>query len=632
MINKIRTLNVLPRWIIAVIDLIIFATSALIGYLLRLNFEINALYEFDFLRGIGIFTIAGLVATLLTRSYAGIIRYTGIQDALRVSNANLIVLVILFLINYLSENVFPYSIALISFFVSLVLTITYRLLVKELFAYYRTIPTTQKKIVILGAGQMGIMTKDLLENDRNSNFKVVAFLEDNERKVGKTIGGVKIYSAKQELKAIIEKFDPAEIIIASPNITIGRKNDLVDYCLKYKIQVKAVPSSEMLIDGRFDVKEIREINIVDLLGRDVISLNNKFIDKEISGSVVLITGAAGSIGAELARQVLNYGPDKLILFDQAETGLFEIENELRQLKDVGGGLVSFLGDLTNRNRLRQCMSQFKPHLILHAAAYKHVPLVELNVVEAIKTNIIGTQYIADLAIEFGVRKFIYISTDKAVNPTNVMGATKRAAEIYVQSLNAQLRASNESNTQFITTRFGNVLGSSGSVIPIFKTQIMRGGPVTVTHPEVTRYFMTIPEACSLVLEAGAMGEGGEVFVFDMGEPIKILDLARRMIQISGLVEGVDINIRFTGLRPGEKLFEEPLGQSERDLKTYHPKIMIVEPQKLNFTEVIEILNHLKDNLKNENIDEMLLVKDLKSLVEDYKSNQSPYEILDKAII
>lgn len=530
MFNKIRTLNVLPRWIIVFIDLIIFSLSALTAYTLRLNFIIEEMYEYDFLRGIIIYTIAGLISSLITRSFAGIIRYTGVQDTLRVLYANLITVSIVFAVNYLSENAIPFSIALIAFLASLVLSISYRLLVKELFAYYRTVPKSLRKILIFGAGSSGIITKQILDNDTKSNIKVVGFLEDNNRKIGNILSGVKIYSARDEFEKAVLKHSPAELIIAATKLSLERKNELVDQCLEFGLKVTVVPDTTEWIGGKFNINQIHEVNIEDLLGRNTIILNNKYVEQDINGKRILITGAAGSIGSEIVRQVIRYNPAKVILFDQAETGLFEIQNELLTLGAGKDLVISYVGDITNKIRLKDCFTKYKPDIIYHAAAYKHVPMMESNVEEAFNTNILGTRNIADLAIEFAADKFVMISTDKAVNPTSVMGASKRSAEIYVQSLNHFLNSIEaEKVTKFITTRFGNVLGSSGSVIPIFKKQIPDGGPITVTHPDITRYFMTIPEACSLVLEAGTMGDGGEIFVFDMGESVKISDLAKRMI-------------------------------------------------------------------------------------------------------
>lgn len=612
------------------IDLTIFSLAALVGYLLRLNFLIDELYDFDFLRGIAIYTIAGLIASLLTRSFAGIIRYTGIQDTLRVLYANLITLAIVFAINSLSENSLPYSVALIAFLVSLVISISYRLIVKELFAFYRTVPKSQRKVLIMGAGRSGMITKQLIDNDTKSNVKVVGFLEDNPRKIGNVIGGVKIFSAKEEFEKVVLKHNPSELILAATKLSIERKNDLVDKCLEFGIKVTSVPSADQWIGGEFDINQIKEIKIEDLLGRNTIVLKNKFISQQLNDKCILITGAAGSIGSEIVRQVIRYNPAKVILLDQSETGLFEVENEIRAIKKMGANLVSFVGDVTNMSRMRECFRTFNPHLVFHAAAYKHVPMMEMNVPEAIACNILGTKNLADLSVEFDVEKFVMISTDKAVNPTSVMGATKRAAEVYVQSLNEFLISIDSESTKFITTRFGNVLGSNGSVIPIFKKQIQSGGPITVTHPDITRYFMTIPEACGLVLEAATMGDGGEIFVFDMGKSVKIVDLAKRMIQLSGLVEGKDIDIVFTGLRPGEKLFEELLDDNENNMATHHPKIMIAQTRKIDFKEVKDSIDRLEFFVTdNSALDkETDMVKVLKRMLLEYKSKSSKFETLD----
>jgi FlaA1/EpsC-like NDP-sugar epimerase len=635
MLKRIKTLNVLPRWIIVMIDLVIYAMAALFAYLLRLNFSLDALYDYNFIRGVIIFTVAGLLSSLITRSFAGIIRYTGVQDTLKVLYATLLTLGISLSVNYLSENSIPYSVSSIAFFVSLVVLTSYRLLVKELFAFYRTIPKDKKRIVIFGAGQSGMITKQLLDNDTSSNVKVIAFFEDNERKIGNVLGGVKIYSARKDFEKVIIKSNPTELIIATIAMSLERKNELVDRCLEFGIKVSTVPSTDQWIGGQFGVDQIKKIKIEDLLGRNTIRIANKYVSQELKEKTVLITGAGGSIGSELVRQIIKYHPAKVILLDQSETGLFEIENEIRtDNTDLENKVVCFVADITNRARLVSVFSEHKPDFVFHAAAYKHVPMMESNVIEAVSCNLIGTKNLADLSIEYDVKKFVMISTDKAVNPTSVMGATKRAAEIYVQSLNnflSEIEADHP--TRFITTRFGNVLGSNGSVIPIFKRQIQKGGPITVTHPDITRYFMTIPEACSLVLEAGVMGEGGEIFVFDMGKAIKIVDLAKRMIQLSGLKEVSDIDIVFTGLRPGEKLYEELLEEGENTLSTYHPKIMIARVRVINFSEVKKRFSEIESILMRSPSSfvesDMDLVKHLKGLIIEYKSRESKYSMLDR---
>ncbi|GAB5522311.1 MAG: nucleoside-diphosphate sugar epimerase/dehydratase [Roseivirga sp.] len=626
MIKNIKTLNILPRWIIVIIDLVTFAMAALVGYMLRLNFDVDALYEYNFLRGVLIFMMAGLTGSLVTRSFAGIIRYTGLQDTLRVLYANLFALAVVFSINYLSENSVPYSVAVIAFFVSLVALVSYRLLVKELFSYYRTVSQSQKKVLIFGAGRHGLTTKQVLENDMSSNVKIIGFLEDNSRKINNVISGIRIYSARQDFEKLAIKHNPQELILAANNIPVDRKNELVDQCLEFGIKISTVPSADQWIGGEFNPNQIKEIKIEDLLGRNVIDIQNKYVSKELTGKSILVTGAAGSIGSELVRQIIKYNPARLVLLDQSETGLFEIENEIRALKNVGDKMISFVADISNKERVKMAFEAYAPSYVFHAAAYKHVPMMESNAWEAIGCNVLGTKNLADLAVEHEAEKFVMISTDKAVNPTSVMGASKRAAEIYVQSLNNFLRGLDTVGTRFVTTRFGNVLGSNGSVIPIFKKQIQNGGPITVTHPDITRYFMTIPEACSLVLEAGVMGEGGEIFVFDMGESVRILDLAKRMIQLSGLQEGVDIEIVFSGLRPGEKLFEELLDDKENTLATHHPKIMISQVREMEFKKVRDICKEMEELLSSK--DEFSIVSILKRLVNEYKSRESKFEVLD----
>ncbi len=413
----------------------------------------------------------------------------------------------------------------------------------------------------------------------------------------------------------------AELVIALNELSPIRKKRIIEHCLQHKISVKTIPPVSAWINGEFNLQSIKAIKIEDLLEREPIKLRKNKISNELKDQVILITGAAGSIGSEIVRQCLSFKPKLVVLVDQGETPLYEIENELS-----AQNIEIIVGDVRNVSRMEKIFEHFKPSYVFHAAAYKHVPLMEGNPYEAINTNVFGTQNIANLSAKYQVKKFVFVSTDKAVNPTNIMGASKRIAEIYVQSLNAKLRLESDHHTMYITTRFGNVLGSNGSVIPLFKKQIEEGGPVTVTHPEITRYFMTIPEACQLVLEAGVMGNGGEIYIFDMGESIKIIDLAHKMINLSGFEVDKDIKITFTGLRPGEKLREELLNDNENTIGTHNPKIMIARVPEYNYLEVNNIINKLynqKDSLKNDT-----LVKTMKKIVPEYISNNSIYEKLD----
>jgi FlaA1/EpsC-like NDP-sugar epimerase len=478
-----------------------------------------------------------------------------------------------------------------------------------------------KRVLIYGAGGSGIITKNTLLQDSASRYDIAGFIDDNTSKIGKTLEGIRIYGPNQVFNDFLNKNDISEVIISIQNISSLRKREMIELCMEKNVSVKTVPPAQKWINGELSSNQIKNIRIEDLLERDSIELSNENISREIDGKVIFVTGAAGSIGSEIVRQLLNFHPLKVVLIDQAESPLYDLEFELKNKHDASRFEV-VVCDVTNYSRLNKAFQHFRPDHVFHAAAYKHVPLMELNPYEAVNVNIMGTRNLANLASEYKVSKFVFVSTDKAVNPTNVMGATKRAAEIYVQSLNAN------SSTSFITTRFGNVLGSNGSVIPTFRKQIENGGPITVTHKEITRYFMTIPEACQLVLEAGAMGKGGEIYVFDMGESVKIYDLATKMIKLSGLTLGKDIEIKITGLRPGEKLYEELLNEAETTMPTHHPKIMIGKVNEYPLDTVKDGLDEVSNLLQNSN-DNMLLVRKLKELVPEYISKNSMYSQLDK---
>jgi FlaA1/EpsC-like NDP-sugar epimerase len=626
----LRSLKILPRWVIVLIDCSFILFSTLLGFLLRFNFSTSDLVTNHFKEGILIYTSCGLLAILTTGSYRGIIRYTGLQDGVRIFFMLLLNVALVSSINLITlysngTFIIPFSVVLISLLSSFLFLFNYRLLVKYIFTYYRNAIIKKSRVLIFGAGQTGIITRHVI--DSTPRMQSVGFLEDNPNKIGKVVDGTKIFDARKDnLDHYFDELSIDELVITVRDISLERKNELVDACLRNKVKVRTVPPVEKWVGGELSLNQIREINIEELLGREAIRLNNPSIVQDIKGKRICITGAAGSIGSELVRQVASYGPERIVLIDQAESPLYEIEREIKGLFNVR--VIPYLADITNKNRLASILEENRPEIIYHAAAYKHVPLMEGNPSEAIHCNILGTKILADLAVQYKVKKFVMISTDKAVNPTNVMGCSKRIAEVYVQSLNENLKDQGNFITAFVTTRFGNVMGSNGSVIPLFKKQIEIGGPVTVTHPEVTRFFMTIPEACQLVLEAGTMGKGGEIFIFDMGKPVKISDLARKMILLSGMQPGKDIEIVFSGLREGEKLYEELLNQSEDTIPTHHDKILIGKVEPYAYEEINRYIELFFDLVHDKN--ELKMVALMKELIPEFKSNYSRYEILDKA--
>jgi FlaA1/EpsC-like NDP-sugar epimerase len=615
----------IPRWIIFFIDLCICFFSLGLAYLLRFNFASIPPWEvatfpvvFSFMLGLR------AISFLISRTYAGIVRYTGSKDAQRIFVVNIIVTVLFVIANlgkyyvYNSTFVIPFSIVIIEFMATTFLMISSRVIFKTLYFEYVNPSREKRNVIIFGAGESGIITKRALDRDAGTKYKVLAFIDDDTKRQGSKLEGVTIYG-QLKMEELLKENDVAHVIISVQNLSARRKQELVDICLAYSTKVLNVPPVSSWINGELSFKQIKKINIEELLERDPIKLDEENISKQVKDKNVLVTGAAGSIGSEIVRQLVRYKPSKIILLDQAESPLYEMEMELNEVMNKNSFEI-VIGDVRNKDRMHNLFKTFRPQIVFHAAAYKHVPMMENNPSESVFTNVLGSKVMADLAVEFGAEKFVMISTDKAVNPTNVMGASKRVAEIYTQALGKT------SSTKFITTRFGNVLGSNGSVIPRFRQQIEKGGPVTITHPDITRYFMTIPEACQLVLEAGAMGKGGEIFIFDMGKSVKIVDLAHKMIKLSGLELDKDIKITFTGLRPGEKLYEELLNDKEKTLATHHAQIMIAKVKEYDLQRVSKEIEELITLFGSQN--NTAIVSKIKNIVPEYISNNSEFEKLD----
>ena len=625
----------LNRWIIFLIDLFlsVFSTVtslALVSYILDWNYTDRIILTV-FLASLFCSTASFLVC----QTYKGIIRHSAFTETGRIAMSSslkvaTILPVLLFTTGLLSFRGFLLG-SVVDFFLTFFILTIFRAFLITLYTFMvSSIASNRKdKLFIFGHED----SSPALLNDsflrENSSYQVEGFLRFGQR-VSMRIGLYKVYfiTDQEEFSRWVNRYNIKAILFTDYKAVKEESERLVRFCEKEKVRMLLLPSLDELKGGKLKMRALPEVRIEDLLGREEIRINMEEIAGSLKGKVVLVTGAAGSIGSELCRQLCHFGLKQLVLFDSAETPMHNIRLELEEkFPDVE--FTPVMGDIRMIHRVESIYQRFRPHIVFHAAAYKHVPLMEENPCEAVHTNVYGTRNVADMAVKYDVDKFIMVSTDKAVNPTNVMGASKRLAEMYVQSLSIAISKGRQSGkTRFITTRFGNVLGSNGSVIPRFREQLAKGGPLTVTHPDIIRYFMTIPEACRLVLEAAFMGKGNEIFVFDMGTPVKIADLARRMIELAGLIPGEDIEIKYTGLRPGEKLYEELLATKENTLPTENEKIYRAQVREYDYEDICTLMSPLIDLAIK--VDKMGTVRMMKGIVPEFKSKNSVYEALDKA--
>lgn len=627
-VKRYLSVNVLPIWMILAMDVVMIGFSILLAYALRYDFSSRVLDSATMWRTMWLTMVVSLVFFKMFRTYSSVLRLSSFVDIARIfvalfASYALVVLVSMVAPLITKVQFASVNIVLMAYIINFALMASSRIIVKMMFETVRASNSTQTNIFIYGAKEAGVSIAKSLRVSMKERYRLRGFIADEPDLYNKLIMGVRVFPNDENLFDILAQKGVKTIIVSPAKRNELKKEENLDRFLKHNIKLLTAPPLSSWNQRGLESGDIKEIQIEDLLQRDPIQIDIRKVASHLEGKRVMITGAAGSIGSEIMRQVATFNPYKLILVDQAETPLHDIRLELMD-KWRNLDAETIVADIANQTRMEAIFEEFRPQYIFHAAAYKHVPMMEDNVSESIQTNVAGTRILADLAVKYKAEKFVMISTDKAVNPTNVMGCSKRICEIYVQSLAKKLQKEGGHVTQFITTRFGNVLGSNGSVIPRFKEQIRRGGPVTVTHPEIIRYFMTIPEACRLVLEAGSMGNGGEIYIFDMGKPVKIVDLAKRMISLSGRT---DVKIEFTGLRHGEKLYEELLNVKELTKPTYHEKIMIATVREYDYDEVKDRIQHLID--VSYSYDQMKIVAAMKDLVPEFISKNSCFEALDK---
>ena len=626
--HRYLSAKVLPIWTVLLIDVLIIVVSSLLAYALRYDFR-SLFSESSSIDVTIVCTVAvNLIFFRAFRTYSNVLRFSSFVDIMRIFVAltvsyALLLIASIVVKSFTNINVAPITVLFMSYIISFAMMACSRIVVKIFFEALNFDGSRSANVFIYGAKEAGVNIAKALRVSLRNHYRLRGFIADEPELINKVMMGVKVFPNDDTLIENLDDRDVHTIIISPAKMEALKHSDMADRLLAHNIKLMTAPPLSEWNNQFLDRTQLKEIQIEDLLQRNPIEIDIHKVASHLEGKRVMITGAAGSIGSEIMRQVASFNPYKLILVDQAETPLHDIRLELQdRWRDIDAETI--IADISNVTRMEEIFRRYKPQYIFHAAAYKHVPMMEDNVSESIQVNVYGTRTVADLAVKYGAEKFVMISTDKAVNPTNVMGCSKRICEIYVQSLAKKLLAEGGHVTQFITTRFGNVLGSNGSVIPRFRDQIQRGGPVTVTHPEIIRYFMTIPEACRLVLEAGSMGNGGGIYIFDMGKPVRIVDLAKRMISLSGRT---DVKIEFTGLRHGEKLYEELLNVKELTKPTYHEKIMIATVREYDYDEVNERIQKLID--VSYTYDQMKIVAAMKDIVPEFVSKNSCFEVLDK---
>ncbi len=609
----------LPRWLVLLLDLSTVFFSFLIAYMLRYNFEVET-FQISMVSKQSFFVvIIYALFILIFKSYVGMIRHTTIRDAYKIILTNIIALIVLFIITLLSRKNgwnpildIPLSILLIHSGAVTILLFFFRVFVKIFYEFASSSSRDRRNVLIYGSGETGILVKRLLEGDPKNKYRLKGFIDDDKKIQGKKVDGYPVFSRQVLTKDFIEDEDIQVFIIAINNLLPTKKKEVIESMIGFGCEILDTPSFDSWMNGHLEVKNLKKVKFEDLLGRDPIKLDLDKIQNGLTGKTILVTGGAGSIGSEIARQLTRFNSKQIIIVDQAETPSFYLGEELKA-KLPGCNFRTIIGDVTRADDMEIIFKKYKPEIVFHAAAYKHVPMMEIHPHQAFRVNVGGTKIISELAIKYQAEKFVIISSDKAVNPTNVMGATKKICELLVHAQSNRKGIS----TQFITTRFGNVLGSNGSVIPLFNKQIADGGPVTITHPDITRYFMTIPEACQLVLEAGFMGNGGEIYIFDMGEPVRVMDVAINLIRLSGLEPYKDIQIKVIGLRPGEKLFEELFAADEPMMPTHHPKISIAQVAESDFENIHIRIEHVLASLNN--MTETRVIEEMQDIVPGYKS-------------